>query len=832
MKKIIVVVVLFSILLVSTSCNTKNGTISLPDSEIKLYVDETYTIEAKVEGLKKYTLDYDVNNQDVVEVENGVITALKEGSAVVRVFIKDNDNVAAVEIKVDVMRKLEPSVEISGNKEVDAGKEITLIATLTDLDGEVTWETNDASIATVDKGIVKGIKAGKVIITAVCGKYMDTHEVTVIKIEDLEKPEFVLEDSFKERVIISWNETFNPLEGILAVDNVDQDITDKIEVTKSFNNQEYGIQVIELQVEDSSGNINTMEREVEIVWDYDVNFIGHAGSYYGIMNSEEAFLYAVQVLKYQALECDVKQTSDGVFVMSHDDTFNGYPLASTSWSVLKDVEYTASRSAGIPGSNGSVTNSPYTTKLCTLERYLEICKEYNVTAVIELKSSKGITQSDQSRMQALMDEIQKNDMLENTILLGSSYNCLIWTRNNGYEDIPCQYLVNSCESDTILQRCIDNNLDISMNVTGSYSNSDEWIAKYVDAGCKVAVFTFTQYVDYPELQKWIDKGVDYVTCDWHLMSKLNLPKGTKEDVESYEVAFKDFDGTILKTAKVKKGRTAAAPSEPTREGYKFIGWDKEIKNITSNLEVTAQYEIETYTITYDANAREIVEGEWASKEAFITDFYTDFYNWLCSNGKNVAEITVSGSKVTMTKNAVTVSFSSVDELKKIDKADFEKTLSNLIYKPVVRNSDDSCIIESSESYFLNSNAYREKYQALDAWFINCINKNYTTYDKTYTPTSAGKIQIFYRFHQWQQGTSIGPFNILPAKYEIVIDESNQYTLPTTNLTYTVEDSFTLPSASGNYSFGGWYLDKEYTKEIKEITKGSTGNLLLYAKWEK
>ena len=127
-----------------------------------------------------------------------------------------------------------------------------------------------------------------------------------------------------------------------------------------------------------------------------------------------------------------------------------------------------------------------------------------------------------------MDVIEKTDMLQNVVFLGSQYNCLIWTRENGYSDIPCQYLVNSCESEETLNRCIEYNLDISFNATGdNIKNSQEWIDKYKAAGLEVSCYTFTQYSDYNTLQKWIDKGVDYVTCDWHVMSKVKLPKEDK-----------------------------------------------------------------------------------------------------------------------------------------------------------------------------------------------------------------------------------------------------------------------------------------------------------------
>ncbi len=64
-----------------------------------------------------------------------------------------------------------------------------------------------------------------------------------------------------------------------------------------------------------------------------------------------------------------------------------------------------------------------------------------------------------------------------------------------------------------------------------------------------------------------------------------------EPVETFTVTFVDHDGTVLKTCEnVESGTAAAAPSDPTREGYTFIGWDKEFDNVTSDLTITAQYE--------------------------------------------------------------------------------------------------------------------------------------------------------------------------------------------------------------------------------------------------
>ncbi|MBQ8292479.1 MAG: InlB B-repeat-containing protein [Bacilli bacterium] len=647
--------------------------------------------------------------------------------------------------------------------------------------------------------------------------------------EDNVAPEIIL-DGVTQNVNLNWNTTFDPLKGVKAIDNVDGDITSDIVVTHNIDNKTYGTYDVKYTVSDKAGNKTEYVRKVTVMWNYGVEFIGHAGSYYGLMNSEEAILYAIKNLKYQAVEVDLKQTKDGVFVLCHDDTFAGYTIASTNWSELKDVTRTAPRSGGIPSQNGSVTKDSYTTGLCTLERFLEICRDNNVKAVIELKYSNGINNNDQSRMQALMNMIENYNMRENTILLASQYKCLIWTRENGYDDIECQYLVNSCESETTLNRCKEYNFTVSINTTGNYSNSDEWLAKYQEAGLKISTYTYTQWVDYNVVQSWIDKGVDYVTCDWHLMDQLELPVNSGDEVKTYTVTFKDHDGTVLKTATVKEGRTAAAPSDPQRLGYEFAGWDKSINNVREDYEVYATYNLVTYTITYVNTLNTLVESEWASKDAFAQEFYSDFFNWLVSKAGVLPDITKTGDTYKIVKNGVTVTFTNVSDILGSDIYVFEKTFSNYIYKPVTRTSDGTCVIEASEDYFLNSDAYRDKYKEVDTMLYRCIKNRYTGYDATYTPTSAGKIQIFFRFHQWIKGTTINEFLPLPKKYTST-GSNTDIVLPTNPITYTILDEIVLPNPTSSLEFLGWYSNADFTgSKIEKIENGTTGNIVLYGKW--
>jgi len=65
----------------------------------------------------------------------------------------------------------------------------------------------------------------------------------------------------------------------------------------------------------------------------------------------------------------------------------------------------------------------------------------------------------------------------------------------------------------------------------------------------------------------------------------------------YTVTFVDWNGMVMKAETVNHGFAATAPTLPTKEGYKS-GWDKAFNNVTSDLTVTAQYTINTYTVTF------------------------------------------------------------------------------------------------------------------------------------------------------------------------------------------------------------------------------------------
>lgn len=67
----------------------------------------------------------------------------------------------------------------------------------------------------------------------------------------------------------------------------------------------------------------------------------------------------------------------------------------------------------------------------------------------------------------------------------------------------------------------------------------------------------------------------------------------------FSVSFKDgvTGEKIGEDQKVKEGEDAILPTPPQHDGWEFIGWDRSHENITSKIEITAEYERKQYSLT-------------------------------------------------------------------------------------------------------------------------------------------------------------------------------------------------------------------------------------------
>ena len=83
----------------------------------------------------------------------------------------------------------------------------------------------------------------------------------------------------------------------------------------------------------------------------------------------------------------------------------------------------------------------------------------------------------------------------------------------------------------------------------------------------------------------------------------NMTVKAQWEINQYAITFDTNGGSKIAPITQDYGTKITAPADPTRKGYTFKGWDKEIPKTmpAENITVKAQWEINQYTITFDTN---------------------------------------------------------------------------------------------------------------------------------------------------------------------------------------------------------------------------------------
>lgn len=158
------------------------------DTPSELYIGQNHTISVVITPenvTDEVTYSYASSDADVAAVdENGVVSALKAGTATITVTVTAGDFTKELSFNVEV--KEIPLEGIAFKEEIktleegqSAQLEILYNPENTTVDRTVTWNSSDPTVATVEDGLVKALKAGTTVITATVGDKEVSYELTV-----------------------------------------------------------------------------------------------------------------------------------------------------------------------------------------------------------------------------------------------------------------------------------------------------------------------------------------------------------------------------------------------------------------------------------------------------------------------------------------------------------------------------------------------------------------------------------------------------------------------------------------------------------------------------
>ena len=199
---------------------------------------------------------------------------------------------------------------------------------------------------------------------------------------------------------------------------------------------------------------------------------------------------------YWGAECDVYRTKDGVWIISHDS--HTYRMMDKSAFIEKK---TYEELMDMNVDNGVNIDKYEDLKICSLEEYLDICKKYNMTPVIELKGKNNTEYY--SEIVELANQFKVNPVyisfhIENLQTMRRLTQCKMY------------YLVQKISEDDIQDAKSIENCGIDFNGNKNKNFKSDIIKKCQDAGLELGAWTINEE---DALQKLEQYGITLITTD-------------------------------------------------------------------------------------------------------------------------------------------------------------------------------------------------------------------------------------------------------------------------------------------------------------------------------
>ena len=199
---------------------------------------------------------------------------------------------------------------------------------------------------------------------------------------------------------------------------------------------------------------------------------------------------------YWGAECDVYRTKDGVWIISHDS--HTYRMMDKSAFIEKK---TYEELMDMNVDNGVNIDKYEDLKICSLEEYLDICKKYNMTPVIELKGKNNTEYY--SEIVDLANQFEVNPVyisfhIENLQTMSRLAQCKMY------------YLVQNISEDDIQDAKSIENCGIDFNGNKDKNFKSDIIKKCQDAGLELGAWTINEE---DALQKLEQYGITLITTD-------------------------------------------------------------------------------------------------------------------------------------------------------------------------------------------------------------------------------------------------------------------------------------------------------------------------------
>ena len=236
--------------------------------------------------------------------------------------------------------------------------------------------------------------------------------------------------------------------------------------------------------------------------------VGHRGSQWGVENTRAAFINGANAGAW-GLECDIRVTADGTFVISHDDNYKRLGGPETK---IADMSTEAVLSTRLTSKRHGIT---YAATPCSLGEFLDICNEYNVVPVVEVKVCTSIHSNTKAENEpvfdgipALINMIDQKGCSDRVVIISFMPGVVDFIHRH-YPDITVQVLAGDGDGtiDEWVDWCIEHKMDLDVVHT---IVTKEAVDRMHAAGLKVNVWTVDRVEDFERVKA---AGADFITTN-------------------------------------------------------------------------------------------------------------------------------------------------------------------------------------------------------------------------------------------------------------------------------------------------------------------------------
>ena len=279
------------------------------------------------------------------------------------------------------------------------------------------------------------------------------------------------------------------------------------------------------------------------------------------------------------------------------------------------------------------------------------------------------------------------------------------------------------------------------------------------------------------------------------------------EIKFYQITFLDYDKSIIQQDKLEYNSKIILPENPTRKGYTFKNWDKELSTVKENLTMNALYDIDSYDISYKLNGGTLDEAP--------TNYNIESEDIIIPSPKKVGYSFIGWTTPDNKEPIIDykISTGSVDNIEL--EANYDANIYNLIFNS--KDNNDSLIkrkIKFDSEYGILPEVEKDGY-TFNGWKNS--NGDFISSDTLYNVPEDTNL-----YAEWNLITYDIKYNLNGG----MLDEAP------TNYNVESEDIIIPSPKKVGYSFIGWTTpDNKEPKIDYKISTGSIGDKELTANYE-